>query len=199
MTEAARTSRLEQAAGFLRQRGAGIALEVGVNFVLPFLAYSWAKPHYGEVGGLLASSVPPILWSLVEFARTRRVDALSILVLSGIAASLLAYLGGGGVKFLQLREKLVTFAIGLVFLGSAAIRRPLIYYLALSTIGRRSSEEAASFQALNTNIYFRRTMSLMTLVWGLGLVGEAMLSGALVFVVSVKRYLIISPIIGYST
>ncbi len=103
------------------------------------------------------------------------------------------------MKFLQLREKLVTFAIGLVFLGSAVIRRPLIYYLALSTIGRRSSEEAASFQALNTNVYFRRTMSLMTLVWGLGLVGEALLTGALVFVVSVKRYLIISPIIGYST
>ena len=67
------------------------------------------------VGDLRALSFTrPRRWSLVEFARHRRLDAVSLLVVSGIALSLLAMLGGGGARFLQLREKLVTAWIGLV-------------------------------------------------------------------------------------
>jgi hypothetical protein len=93
---------------------------------------------------MIASSVPPILWSAAEFARHRRVDAFSILVLAGIAFSLLALFGGGGARFLQLREDLVTGAIGLVFLVSLAIRRPLIFYLARATMLRNSADEAGA-------------------------------------------------------
>jgi hypothetical protein len=145
----------------------------------------------------MASSAPPIIWSLVEFARRRRIDALSLLVLSGIALSLLAYLGGGSVRFLQLREKLVTALIGLLFLGSAAIGRPLIYFLARATLQRRSSSELAEFEARKDNVYFRRTMTLMTLVWGTGLVADAALGAALVTVLSVREYLIVGPVVGY--
>ncbi|MDB5835021.1 MAG: hypothetical protein JWR14_4851, partial [Caballeronia sp.] len=60
---------------------AGLVVELAANLVLPWLAYRLALPHWGELGALYASAVPPVVWSLVEFARTRRVDALSILVL----------------------------------------------------------------------------------------------------------------------
>ena len=184
---------------FVRQRGAGIAVEGLVNFVGPYVIYTLAKPHLGDVGGLMASSAPPIVWSLVEFARKRRVDALSILVLTGIALSLLAFLGGGGVRFLQLREKLVTVVIGGLFLGSAAIGRPLIYYLARATLMRRNPGELESFDALRDNVFFKRTMLIMTLVWGVGLLTDAAVAMVLVFVLSIRAYLLVSPVIGYST
>ena len=114
-------ARISSGVAYGRANGVRIGLELLVNFIGPFAIYSLLDPKYGDVKALMASSAPPIAWSLVEFIRRRRVDALSILVLAGIALSLLAFLGGGGVKFLQLREKLVTAAIGLVFLGSAAI------------------------------------------------------------------------------
>ncbi|HEX5419075.1 MAG TPA: hypothetical protein VFY39_03680 [Gammaproteobacteria bacterium] len=57
---------------------------------------------------LMAASAPPIVWAIAEFARRRRIDALSILVLAGVGLSLLVYLSGGSVRVLQLREKLVT-------------------------------------------------------------------------------------------
>jgi hypothetical protein len=107
---------------YVRDHGSSILVEVLVNFVLPFAIYNYAESSLGPVRALFASSVPPILWSLVEFARHRRLDALSLLVVSGIVLSLLAMLGGGGIRFLQLREKLVTGAIGLVFVGSSASR-----------------------------------------------------------------------------
>jgi hypothetical protein len=148
---------------------------------------------------LLASSAPPILWSLVEFARHRRLDALSVLVVSGIALSLLAMLGGGGARFLQLREKLVTGVIGLVFVGSALIGKPLIYELAHATMRRKSDGEAQQFAALQVHAGFRRTMTVMTLVWGFGLLADVAVAVVLVFVLSIREYLIVNPILGYGT
>ena len=59
------------------------------------------------------------------------MDALSVLVLAGIALSLLAAIGGGDARWLQLRENLASAMIGLAFLGSAAIGRPLMMLFAL--------------------------------------------------------------------
>jgi hypothetical protein len=190
---------IAKAVPFIRERGASVATEILVNFLLPLLIFDYAKPHLGDVNALIASSGPPIAWSLIEFARRRRVDALSILVLTGIALSLLAFLGGGSAKFLQLREKLVTVAIGLVFLGSAAIGKPLIYQLARATIMRRSPSELADFEAMRDNMHFRRVMMIMTLVWGFGLLAEAAVAVALVLSLSIHNYLIVSPIVGYGT
>ncbi|MDQ2860716.1 MAG: hypothetical protein M3T55_08325 [Pseudomonadota bacterium] len=190
---------LRKAALFIRERGAGIAIEGLVNFVLPFAIYDVARHGLGDVRALLASSAPPIAWSLFEFARRRRVDALSLLVLAGIALSLLAFIGGGGARFLQLRENLVTGLIGLVFLGSAAIGKPLIYQLARASMKRKSSSELGEFEALRDNKYFRRSMTVMTLVWGFGLIAETALASALVFAISIRDYLLVSPVLSYGT
>jgi hypothetical protein len=184
---------------WLRKNGAHALVEALVNFMLPFAIYSYAEAPLGDVKALLASSVPPILWSVVEFARHRRLDALSMLVVGGIVLSLLAMLGGGGVRFLQLREKLVTGAIGLVFVGSALIRKPLVYELARATMRRKSEGEAQAFEALQVHAGFRRTMTLMTLVWGFGLLADVAVSAILVFTLSIREYLIVNPILGYGT
>ena len=175
-----------------------IAIELLVNIVLPYVIYVKAEAGLGQVGALLAASVPPILWSGLEFARKRRIDAVSLLVLAGIILSLLAFFGGGSVRFLQLRENLVTGLIGLVFLGSAALGRPLIYQLARAGKLRESPAEAARFESLRDKPRFRRTMTLLTLVWGFGLLAQTAVACLLVFSLSIPRYLIVSPIVGYS-
>ncbi len=189
----------DQAAAWVRQNGVRLALELAINFGLPILIYDRAKPAYGEVNALIASSLPPILWSVFEFIRARRLDAMSMLAVAGIVLSLLAFAGGGSAEFLQMREKLVTVAIGLIFLGSAAINRPLIYQLARGGLARKSASQLASFEALRERPAFRRTMMIMTLVWGFGLIADAGLSIVLIFTVSVRDYLIAGPILGNGT
>jgi len=184
---------------YVRKNGSHFLVEALVNFILPFVIYNYAEAPLGEVRALLASSAPPILWSLVEFARHRRLDALSILVVSGIALSLLAMLGGGGARFLQLREKLVTGLIGLAFLGSGLIGKPLIYQLARASMRRKSEGDAQKFEALQVHAGFRRTMTVMTLVWGLGLLADVAVSVVLVFVLTIREYLLVNPILGYGT
>ena len=73
-------SRLDKTVAYAREHGARIGLEVLVNFVGPFVIYSLAKPALGDVNALIASSAPPIGWSIFEFIKNRRVDALSMLV-----------------------------------------------------------------------------------------------------------------------
>ncbi len=186
-------------AAWLRAKGGHALIEVLVNFILPFVIYSYAEAPFGDVRALLLSSAPPIVWSLIEFARHRRLDALSMMVLAGIALSLLAVIGGGGAKFLQLRENLVTGVIALVFLGSALIGKPLIYELARASMARKSEGEAQEFEALRVHAGFRRTMMVMTLVWGFGLLAHFAVSVALVFALSIRAYLIAGPIVGYAT
>jgi hypothetical protein len=176
-----------------------IAREVLVNVALPFLIYSLAQPRWGDVDALIASSAPPVLWSLVEFGRTRRIDALSLLVLLGIGLSLLAFLGGGSVQLLQLREKLVTIIVGLVFLGSAAIGKPLMYELIRAFLARSNDPELQQVEAARNARRFRAAMTLMTLVWGIGLLADAAISIALVYVLPMRIYLVVNPILGYAT
>lgn len=192
--------RFSQIAGFIRANGLTIVREGGINIVLPYLIYAYAQPRYGDVHALIASSAPPIVWSAIEFAWHRRVDFLSVFVLLGIVLSLLAFVGGGGVKFLQLREKLVTVIFSFVFLGSAAMGRPIIYELARAGMKRNNQAgEVERFEKLRDNVHFRRSMTVMTLVWGSGLLADALVSIALVYVLSIKEFLVVNPILGYAT
>ena len=96
----------------VRTRGGGFALEIIVNAVLPFVIYTLTDKRLGDVGALIASSVPPIAWSIVQFVRSRTVDALLAAGRHRHRALAAGALGGGGAKFLQLRENLVTGVIG---------------------------------------------------------------------------------------
>jgi len=173
--------------------------EIVVNIALPFALYQLTHSSLGDVNALIASSAPPTLWSIAEFIRHRRADALSLLVLFGIALSLLAYLGGGSIKLLQLRERLVTIVVAFVFLGSAAIGRPLMYELVRAFLARSNSPDLERVQSLRDNSFFKRGMTIMTLVWGFGLLADAALSILLVFVLPISAYLVVSPIVGYAT
>jgi len=171
--------------------------EVAVNVALPYLLYTLIKPRLGDVGGLIAGATPPLAWTLFQLARHRRIDALSLLVLVGIAGSLIGFFGGGGARFLQLREHSVIGLIGLVFLTSAAIGKPLIRQLALARTRRRAPDEARILEAVQASPIFRRAMMTMTLVWGFGLVAEAALACGLIFMLTIPQYLLVSPILGY--
>ncbi|CAN7147242.1 hypothetical protein LJR029_000061 [Caballeronia sp. LjRoot29] len=178
---------------------AGAVVELVVNLLLPWLAYRLALPHWGELGALYASAVPPVVWSLVEFARTRRVDALSILVLLGIVLSIVLMALGGSPRLLLMRESMASGAIGVVFLVSLVLRRPLTFYLARATVARKEEGGAERFEALwKERPALRRSVRLMTAVWGFGLAGENALRAWLAWHWPVERFLVVSPFIGYA-
>jgi len=62
---------------------------------------------------------------------------------------------------------------------------------------RNSSDELEEFESLRSNKYFRRTMMVLTVVWGLGLLVDAAISIALVYTLSIKAYLAVNPFVSY--
>jgi hypothetical protein len=175
-----------------------LLIELGVNFFLPWLAYRLALPHWGELVALYASAVPPILWSMIEFARRRRVDSVSALVLLGIALSIGVMALGGSPRLLLVRESLISGAIGAAFVVSLLFSRPLIFYLARATVGREAEGGAARFEtAWNERPTLRRSIRMMTVVWGVGLVIENLLRTWMAWNWPIERYLLISPVVGY--
>jgi hypothetical protein len=176
-----------------------VAVEIAVNIALPFAVFSLARGRLGDANALTVSSAPPIAWSILEFARKRRIDALSMLVLTGIVLSLLAFFGGGGIRMLQLREKLVTGLVGLIFLGSAAVGRPLIYDLARATLRRSDPAKAAALATLKDSAGFRGAMLTMTLAWGVALVAECAVAVGLTYLLPPKTFMLVGPVLGYGS
>lgn len=179
---------------FLRSE---LALEMAINAVLPYVVYSLAEPSLGKVYALMASAIPPIIWSVIQIVRQRRLDALSMIVLAGIALSLLAFLGGGGYRMLQLREHLVPAVTALVFIGSVAIRRPLIIVIVRAAAKRKSPDAAAKFERQLGHPGVRRLLAAMTLAVGGFLLLQVAIAVILIFALPIKEFLIVSPIIGY--
>jgi hypothetical protein len=190
---------MQRARIFFQQNARQIAIEVAVNGVLPYVIYAYTHGALGDVRALLASMAPPLLWSAIEFALRRRIDIVAVFSIAGIVLSLLAFAGGGSAKVLQLRENLVTGIIALVFLGSVAIGKPLIAVFASASMSRKSAAEAASFEQLQVLPRVRRSMVVMTIVWGIGLLVQTALACALVFALTIPAYLLVSPVLGYGT
>jgi len=191
-------TRASSLAALLRTSGPSLLVELVVNFAAPWIVYHYSAPRLGEVGALVASSGPPILWSLITFIRSRRIDAISAMVIVGIVLSLLAYIGANDARMLQLREKLVTGLIGVAFIGSTLIGKPLIYWLARAGVARQGPEALAAFDSRKDIPLFRRTMTIMTLVWGFGLLADAGLGALLVRTLSISDYLLAGPMLGYA-
>jgi hypothetical protein len=133
-------------------------LPLAVNIALPLLIYHYAAPHFGESNALILSSIPPMLWSAIELARFRRLDAVNLLAVIGVFLSLAAMAFGGNTRLLLARESLVTGIIGLLFLGSLLLPRPLMFYLARSTMTKGSAEAAVRFESHWLKPRFVRSM-----------------------------------------
>jgi hypothetical protein len=174
-----------------------LAPELAVNFLGPWVVFELMDKSYGDTNAVIASALPALAWSIFGLAHTRRVDALSTVVLAGILLTLVATLLGGGPRLLQIRESVVTGLIGVVFLMTLGSERPLIYHLARATFARQSPESALRLEHFVTTpngaVFIRR----LTIFWGTGLIVQTAILVWLVFVWPIGRYLLLSPAIGY--
>jgi hypothetical protein len=150
----------------------------------------------GETPALIASAVPPLLWSMVELARTRRVDAISLAVVASILLTIIATAMGGSPKLIQIRDAMVTGAFGVMFLASLALPRPLIFFLARAAMARNTEAGLEAYEAIWHRPGVPAVFRWLTVLWGVGLVAQTGALCWLAWIWPIPRYLLVAPVIS---
>jgi len=168
-----------------------------INGLAPYLIFIALKGQLSDFMALILSALPPLLESLWTLGRRRRLDVMATLVLGGIALGLILMLVGGNARLLLVRESLVTGVIGLAFLGTLLLRRPLVFYLAREMAVGSDPDGIALWESHWQRRGFRKGMQVMTLAWGAGLALEAALRVDMAETLSTETFLAASPFVQY--
>jgi hypothetical protein len=160
----------------------GLLWDVG----LPAVAYYACRSVGIEVRPALIVGGATAVARVVFVAVTRRrLDGLGAVVAATFALVLAVSALTGDSRILLVREPLVSGALGLLLLGSCVLRRPALYSL-VRRLNSGNRELLARVDELwRTTPSFRRAFTMMSLVWGAGLLAEAAVRIALIYLLSV--------------
>ena len=164
----------------------------------PLVAYNLLRSAgFSSVAALVLSGVFPAAGVTIGFIRHRRVDALGVLVLAGIAVGALLGLVSHNPRLVLDEGSVPTAVFGLICLGSLATPKPLMYRLAMEFVGPDTAK-GREFTGLWQYAEFRHVFRVMTIVWGIGYLAEAAARVVIVQNTSAGTALAISKVMPYA-
>ena len=181
-----------------RNRLQSLAMIAVFDIAGPLVAYSLLRSAgLSEVSALILSGAFPALGVAVGLVRHRRVDALGILVLAGIAVGAILGLLSGSPRMVLLEGSVPTAMFGVFCLASLWSSRPLIYRFALEFMGA-DTPKGRDFAAHWRYPGFRHAFRLFTVVWGVAYLAEAAARVVIVETTSTATALTISKVMPYA-
>jgi hypothetical protein len=170
----------------------GALASLVINFILPLIAYELVRPHVANSAAALAiAGAIPVGYTLAVLAARRRWDPVGVVgaVSFGVGV-LISWASGGNTLALELQDPAVTGLIGLAFLVSVAIGRPL-HPVILRMLGRgnpRYTDIANRAQ--------RRTSMVTTTIIGLVLLAHAVAVAVLALTQSTSTFVALQHPVG---
>jgi hypothetical protein len=128
---------------------------------------------------LVVSGVLPAVRVLATVVQHRRLDAIGGLVLSGIALGTVMGLASGSARLYLLDGIVPTVVLGFVCLLSLLSHRPVMFRVALETMGEDTAKGRA-FAEMWQYARFRRIFRVITVVWGLVFLAESAVQAVIV-------------------
>ncbi len=163
----------------------------------PLVAYALLRSDgVTAVTSLVLSGIFPAFGVAIKFSRDRRVDAIGVLVLLGIAVGTVLGLLSGDPRLVLLEGSVPTAVFGVLCLGSLWSSRPLIYRFAVEFMGS-DSPRGREFESFWQYREFRHIFRVMTTVWGIGFLAEAAARVVIVELTSTGTALVISKVMPY--
>jgi len=164
----------------------------------PLLAYSLLRSAgFSSVTALVLSGVFPAAGVTINFILHSRADALGLLVLAGIAAGAILGLVSHNARLVLDEGSVPTAVFGLICLGSLVTPKPLMYRLALEFIGP-GTPKGREFDDLWQYAEFRRVFRVITAVWGITYLAEAVARVVIVQNTSTGTALATSKVLPYA-
>jgi len=174
-----------------------VGISIFVNGVLPFAVYKILAPHYhaGSVIPLLWTSAFPVIGLAVGFIRSRVIDAIAIFAIFGIVYSLATTLLAGEVRLALILGSTQGFVIAVVFLVSAVVRRPVMFFMVRQFVAGNDLEHRARFAAVD-EADDGRTFFIATMVWAIAIALLSALALGLAMTLPPATYLLVNNIIN---
>lgn len=165
----------------------------------PLAAYSLLRSAgMSTVSALLLSGVFPALGLTITAIRSRQLDAVGALVLAGIVVGTVLGLAFHSARLLLVEGSVPTAIFGVACLGSLRARRPLMFSFALELTGP-DTKKGREMTGLWQFEEFRHIFRIITAVWGVGFLIEAVLRVVIVYNTSTGTALAISKVSPYVT
>jgi hypothetical protein len=168
-----------------------------LNAAVPVILFNVAVHGLGwpEVPALGLAALVPLVDSVIELARRRRLDFIGTIVLLGIGVSLVATLLGGDPRLILIRESLLTGALGLAcFASLLVLPRPLMFYAGREFMGT-DVESLARYEQTWELPAGPHVHRLITTVWGAAFAGELALRVAMVLLLPTSVVLVVGPLV----
>jgi hypothetical protein len=180
-----------------RPKVRGIVLDIALNAGIPFALFELSKRYISssELVALALATTYPALRSLFSLTRSRKFDPVSLVVLAGIATSVLVLVIGGGPRILLIRESLFTGIFGVVCFVSLLFPRPIMFYFGRYFMSGGDRQKGARFDTSWQLPELRFGHRLITTVWGVVYVGEFLARVIMVYTLPAALVLLISPIL----
>lgn len=168
--------------------------------VLPVIAYGVLRPHVASDATALALVlVFPVAEIVFERVRRGRFDPIGIIALVGIALGLVGAVAfSGNATMLKVRESMLTGVFGVVCLVSLATRRPAMFYMGRLFATGGDPTRMAEFNEIWIFPTAARRFRMVTAVWGVALVAEAVVRTILAVTIPTQSFLVISQIVNWA-
>ena len=187
-----------QESGRDRRRIQAIAKIAVFDIAGPLAAYSLLRSAgLSTVTALVTSGALPAIGVTAGLVRYRRLDAVGILVLAGIAVGTVLGLVSGNPHLVLLEGSVPTAVFGVLCLASLWSQRPLIYRFALEFMGA-DTPKGRDFASLWRYPGFRHVFWLYTVVWGVAYLAEAAARVVIVETTSTGTALAVSKVMPYA-
>ena len=167
-----------------------------LDVVLPLLVVEFGLgAGLAPVMVLAVAALFPFTDTVIGIARTRAVSIIAAVSLLAILAGIALALTTGNAVFAILKDSAFTLILSAIFLGSLATREPLIYRLYSQMLDERG-------RLLLETLWQERPLlvqsfRLMTLVWGVGLLAEAVVRFVVTLTAPVATAAAASPWIAF--
>jgi hypothetical protein len=167
-----------------------VAMPIIVFYVLTRFGVStlWA---------LVAGGLSPAINNLRVWAKSRRLEPLGIIVMAFLAIGTATSLISGSVFFALIKESFLTATFGFICLGSLLTERPLMFYISRQFVAGDDQARLDWWNGLWQHPRFRAAQRLVTAVWGITYLAEALLRVGLALVLSPAQVVSISPVMAF--
>jgi len=163
-----------------------------IDWLVPLPIYFILLPLTNTITALAAAGAIPVVHTIVLYAWRRQLNWLGILAIIGFAGGLGAALLGGGTLSLKIYGPVITGALGVVFLISAAMKKPFL-------IPILKSFNVGDPERFTKKPWIYKRATLMTIGFGIVFFYDAFTHAILALTLPTDTYVVVDRVITLTT